>query len=33
MIWSFFTHLVAVWFGAGVGVFTAALFCWHDEQS
>jgi hypothetical protein len=25
--WLLFTHMVGVWFGAGVGFFTAALMC------
>jgi hypothetical protein len=27
MIWTFATHLVAVWLGAGAGFLTAAIMC------
>lgn len=27
MIWTFATHFVAVWVGAGAGFLTAAIMC------
>lgn len=32
MIWTFATHLVALWFGAGAGFLTAAILCARGSE-
>lgn len=31
-LWSLFTHMVGVWFGAGAGFLTAAMLCAKHED-